>query len=104
MRTPILYASNMPIPLRIRLQDWLADRFSFIQYAVPRVQPAKPGLDWLKVRRQLGDLAIGAAALLVAIHVVARALAPRAGGPPVALLLFGAVLAAIPGTVIVLLL
>lgn len=56
------------------------------------------------MRGQLRDGALGGAALLVALHVFAKALAPRPGQPPVALLLFAAAAAAIPGTLIVLIL
>jgi len=86
----------------MRVQDWLADRFKFVQYAVPRVKPAvrtKP--DWPKVREHLAEVAVGIGALIVVVHALAKALAPKKGEPPVAILFVLAALAAIPGTLIV---
>lgn len=88
----------------MRVQDWLADRFSFVQYAVPRVNPSpRPRVDWQVMRSHGRDIAIGAGALLVVVHELAKALTPRAGEPPVALLFALAAIAAIPGLMIVVL-
>jgi hypothetical protein len=86
----------------MRVQDWFADRFSFVQYAVPRVQPkAASKTNWPKVREQLGDIAVGVGALIIVVHALAKALAPRPGEPPVAILFALAAIAAVPGTLIV---
>jgi hypothetical protein len=89
----------------MRVQDWLADRLSFVQYAVPRVQPKRVSkVDWPKTRERLGDVVLGLAALLVLAHAVAKGLSPQKGQPPVAILFALAALAALPGIVIVTLL
>lgn len=88
----------------MRVQDWLADRFSFVQYAVPRVKPkTRTNRNWPKIREQLGDVAAGVGALIIVVHALSMALAPRKGEPPVAILFVLAALAAIPGTLITLL-
>lgn len=89
----------------MRVQDWLADRFSFVQYAVPRVKPAsKARVDWQLMRSHGRDIAVGAGATLVVIHELAKALTPRKSEPPVAILFVLSAIAAVPGLMIVMLL
>jgi len=53
----------MTIPFRMRVQDWLADRFHFVQYAVPRKKPVTdvPATNYKRLAR---DLVIGFAQVI----------------------------------------
>lgn len=65
----------MSIPLRMRVQDWLADHFSFVQYAVPRKATVNdiPPTDYKRLGR---DLVVGLAQvvlwMMIAINVIYR--------------------------------
>jgi len=54
----------MTISLRMRIQDWLADRFQFVQYAIPRTKPVinVPATDYKRLAR---DLIVGFAEVVV---------------------------------------
>lgn len=48
----------MAATFRMRIQDWLADHFKFVQYSVPRKTPASnlPATDYMRLAH---DLAVG---------------------------------------------
>lgn len=52
------------IPFSIRIRDWLADHFSFVQYAVPRANPSNALKPATSVTREAVMLAVGVVVIL----------------------------------------
>jgi hypothetical protein len=63
----------MSVPLRMRVQDWLADHFRFVQYSVPRRKPVNdiPATDYRRLAR---DLAVGCAQILLWLTIAISAI------------------------------
>lgn len=84
----------------MRLRDWFADHFRFVQYAVPRVpakrEPSRWGWFAVEFTRTAAQFAL--AAVLFLVYLV-KALTPARGRLPVALLFLAALLAATSGMV-----
>jgi hypothetical protein len=82
----------------MRVQDWFADHFG-TQYAVPQIKAKKKEpsrLLWFvtEFARTVVIVIIGAMAIL---PIAAKALTPKRGQPPVALLLLAAFFSSVAG-------
>lgn len=63
----------MAATLRMRVQDWLADHFRFVQYAVPRKKPVNPipPTDYARLAR---DLVVGFSQILLWLTLAVSAI------------------------------
>lgn len=80
----------------MRLRDWLADHFKFMQYSVPRVSAKREPSRWrwfvVEFVKTAAKFALAAIVFLV---YLVKVLTPPRGQPPVALLFLAALLATI---------
>ena len=85
----------------MRLRDWLADHFKFMQYSVPRKaanrEPSR--WRWFVVEFVKTAAKFALAAIVFLVYLV-KVLTPPRGKPPVALLFLAALLAALSGMMI----